>query len=331
VIRFVPVTGGLTNILTKASIPAEHAKEGGHYQVLVRFFGNETDKFFDRNLEDFIYNSCSREGLAPGYVGAFPGGRIEEFIDAETLTVDKCKFYLKEIGEKIAEIHQHYIEDISQEPCIFNRIEDWFKHASEAQFGETKTKEKALYSTLNFDLIKQEIDYLKSIIIPLNSPVVFCHNDLCCGNIMRNPANNKLYIIDYEYANYNYRGYDISNHFDEWTTDYTRSDYPHYHLFTDKYPTEAQREVFLRSYIHRTGQLKKETYSPEQVTTQLQQLQKEIDYFLLLPHFGWSLWAVTQAAHSDIEFGYMEYALDRLNHYYDLKKLLIQKYNLNSQ
>lgn len=64
----------------------------------------------------------------------------------------------------------------------------------------------------------------------LNSPVVFCHNDLLGGNIIVNESNGikdyflsstysmkgELHFIDYEYAASNFRGFDIANHFCEW-------------------------------------------------------------------------------------------------------------------
>lgn len=36
------------------------------------------------------------------------------------------------------------------------------------------------------------------------------------GNVLRRKDNGRLLLIDYEYANYNYRGFDIGNHFCEW-------------------------------------------------------------------------------------------------------------------
>jgi len=46
--------------------------------------------------------------------------------------------------------------------------------------------------------------------------LVFCHNDLLCGNILQGtPADKKaMTLIDYEYAGYNRSAYDIANHFD---------------------------------------------------------------------------------------------------------------------
>ena len=37
----------------------------------------------------------------------------------------------------------------------------------------------------------------------LNSLVVFCHNDVNIGNILK--LKNKLMLIDYEYSSYNFR------------------------------------------------------------------------------------------------------------------------------
>jgi thiamine kinase-like enzyme len=47
--------------------------------------------------------------------------------------------------------------------------------------------------------------------------VVFCHNDVQHGNVLRrlNPPG-ALMLIDYEYAGFNYRAFDIGNHFCEW-------------------------------------------------------------------------------------------------------------------
>lgn len=45
--------------------------------------------------------------------------------------------------------------------------------------------------------------------------MVFCHNDLLHANIIYDSKSDKVMFIDYEYANYGYRGFDIGNHFNE--------------------------------------------------------------------------------------------------------------------
>ena len=69
----------------------------------------------------------------------------------------------------------------------------------------------------------------------VNSPIVFCHNDLQGGNILRrftpddkpgkteteeSNLDDQLVAIDFEFCAYNYRAYDIANHWVEWMYDY---------------------------------------------------------------------------------------------------------------
>ena len=51
----------------------------------------------------------------------------------------------------------------------------------------------------------------------------------------------KLVVIDYEFCSYNYRAFDLANHFHEWMFDYTNKDYPLYFMDKDKFPTKEQR------------------------------------------------------------------------------------------
>ena len=38
-----------------------------------------------------------------------------------------------------------------------------------------------------------------------NSPIVFSHNDFQPGNLLKLADKDEIVLIDYEYANYNYR------------------------------------------------------------------------------------------------------------------------------
>lgn len=77
------------------------------------------------------------------------------------------------------------------------------------------------------------------------SPVVFCHNDLQEGNILlkenESSGCHSLCLIDYEYCAYNYRGFDIANHFIEWTYDYTNPLHPYFSVNPELFPTKAQQ------------------------------------------------------------------------------------------
>ncbi len=82
----------------------------------------------------------------------------------------------------------------------------------------------------------------------MNSPLVFCHNDLQGGNILvRNDVDlnksidDSIVVIDYEFCCYNYRGFDIANHLCEWTYDYNRSDNPFFTLKEENYPSKEKQ------------------------------------------------------------------------------------------
>lgn len=51
----------------------------------------------------------------------------------------------------------------------------------------------------------------------------------------------ELIIIDFEYCAYNYRGFDLANHFIEHTMDYTNKEFPFYYHKKDQYPTKDQQ------------------------------------------------------------------------------------------
>lgn len=64
------------------------------------------------------------------------------------------------------------------------------------------------------------------------------------------PANTdpELMIIDFEYCAYNYRGFDLANHFIEWMLDYSNKEFPFFYHKKDQYPNKEQ-QVRLASHF----------------------------------------------------------------------------------
>ena len=94
----------------------------------------------------------------------------------------------------------------------------------------------------------------------VNSPIVFSHNDLQGGNILckesgedgahGNGGNssdtsaeweNRLVVIDFEFCSYNYRAFDIANHWSEWVYDYGNEESPYYYAQSERYPSKQQQ------------------------------------------------------------------------------------------
>ncbi|MCO5557616.1 hypothetical protein L7F22_011182 [Adiantum nelumboides] len=125
----------------------------------------------------------------------------------------------------------------------------------------------------------------------LKAPVVFSHNDLLSGNLMYSDEEDKLYLIDFEYGCYNYRGFDLGNHFAE---------YAGFECDYSLYPNKETQYHFFRHYLNADN--------PNTVTeAELEQLYAEANFFCLASHLFWAVWAIVQAKYSSIDFDYLEY------------------------
>lgn len=76
--------------------------------------------------------------------------------------------------------------------------------------------------------------------------IAFCHNDLLAPNVILNTEEGAIPIrfIDFEYACYNYIGFDIANHFCE---------YQGYEFDFSKYPSKEMQIQFIQHYLKSTN------------------------------------------------------------------------------
>lgn len=63
--------------------------------------------------------------------------------------------------------------------------------------------------------LRVEFEELYRHLEQLNSPTVFCHNDLLLGNVIYTENENRVTFIDYEYGACNFQAFDIGDHFTE--------------------------------------------------------------------------------------------------------------------
>ncbi|KAH0617251.1 hypothetical protein JD844_029138 [Phrynosoma platyrhinos] len=165
------------------------------------------------------------------------------------------------------------------------------------------------------------------------SPVVFCHNDVQegeklgvkKGNILllagrEAASSDRLMLIDFEYSSYNYRGFDIANHFCEWVYNYSHDEWPFYKASPENYPNHHQQLHFIRCYLEEAMGKNAPPSSEEQERMEAEMIL-EISRFTMASHFFWGLWSILQAKISTIEFGYLEYAQCRFEAYFQQKAL----------
>ncbi|PHJ17320.1 phosphotransferase enzyme family protein [Cystoisospora suis] len=109
---------------------------------------------------------------------------------------------------------------------------------------------------LMFDLrsIEELLRRLQTLAMEVDSPIVLCHGDLLCGNIIKTDEGD-ICFIDFEYAGFMERGFDIANHFAEHAgieCDYT------------KCPDEAHQDAFLMEYLREARRLRRSATSHRQ-------------------------------------------------------------------
>ncbi|NXY80935.1 CHKB kinase, partial [Alcedo cyanopectus] len=128
-------------------------------------------------------------------------------------------------------------------------------------------------------------------------------------------SSDRLMLIDFEYSSYNYRGFDIGNHFCEWVYSYAHGAWPFFKASPENYPSQEQQLHFIRSYLCE-GHGEAE---PGELAKLEQEMLTEVNRFALASHFFWGLWSVLQAKISTISFGYLEYAQSRFEAYFQHK------------
>ncbi|XP_065611174.1 choline kinase alpha isoform X2 [Cyrtonyx montezumae] len=327
-LRISPIRGGLSNMLFQCSLPdSVETVADEPRKVLLRLYGAILQMGAEAMvLESVMFAILAERALGPKLYGIFPQGRLEEFIPSRKLSTEELSLpdISAEIAEKMAVFHGMKMPFNKEPKWLFGTMEKYLNQVLRIKFTR-ESKTRKLNKLLSYNL-PQEMKNLRSMLEATSSPVVFCHNDCQEGNILllegrENSEKQKLMLIDFEYSSYNYRGFDIGNHFCEWMYDYTYEKYPFFKASVLKYPSKKQQLHFISSYLS-AFQDGFENLSNEEKSKLEEEMLLEVNRFALASHFFWGLWSIIQAKISSIEFGYLEYALSRFDAYFDQKKKL---------
>ncbi|XP_054160921.1 choline/ethanolamine kinase-like [Oppia nitens] len=326
---FKTVSGGLSNYLYYCSLPSTHTPLNGEpSQVLLRMYGQLLDGNDTKVTDSVITMLLSERNLGPKLYGIFPGGRLEEYIPARAMHCSELKvpIYAEAIARKLATVHVLDVPINKAPTWLFDTFDQWLHSVlnppEDCQQQNPNLKVEQQLCAFDFTT---EIKWLKEFLLSCNSPTVFAHNDLQEGNILlpeKSSVDNfddTIVFIDFEFCAYNYRGFDLGNHFCERMFDYSNPDFPNYYSYLDAYPTEDDQRLFMKEYIKRSKDL-----TPGKETED--ELMKEANCFTLASHMLWTLWSINNARTSKIQFGYWEYGLTRLTAYKSHKKQVLRKY-----
>nr|XP_019960726.1 PREDICTED: choline kinase alpha-like isoform X1 [Paralichthys olivaceus] len=338
------IRGGLSNKLFLCSLPDSLDTVGDEPRsILLRLYGailqmscnkgdsrqsNKENQFQGAEamvLESVMFAILAERELGPKLYGIFPQGRLEQYIPSRKL--DTCELsdpgISAEVAEKMSRFHGMRMPFNKEPKWLFGTMDKYLNQVMRLNF--TRESHLRRFNRLLSYNLPQEMDLLKSLLDSTHSPVVFCHNDCQEGNILllkkhQNSDQQKLMLIDFEYSSYNYRGFDIGNHFCEWMYDYTCDEFPYFRVNAQAYPSKAQQLHFIENYL-RESDSGFEQLSEDEQTKLKEELYVEVNRFSLASHFFWGLWSIIQARLSTIKFGYLEYAQARFDAYFQQKKI----------
>ncbi|XP_062194812.1 probable choline kinase 2 [Phragmites australis] len=282
--------------------------EGDQLKVLVRIYGQGVEVFFDRADEVRTFEFISRHGQGPRLLGRFANGRVEEFINARTLSAADLRDpeISALIAKKLREFHDLDMPG-PKNVSLWQRLGRWLEEAR----GRCSSEEAREF---RLGELGDEIAALENALSGVDQTIGFCHNDLQYGNIMIYEETRQVTLIDYEYASFNPVAFDIANHFCEMAADYHTAT-PHVLDFT-KYPDIDEQRAFVQTYLSASG----EKASDKEVEKLLGLIAK----YTLASHLFWGLWGIISAhVNKNIDFEYKEYARQRFDQYWQTKPRIL--------
>ncbi|KAK0068472.1 ethanolamine kinase 1 [Biomphalaria pfeifferi] len=305
-ISFKLFTDGLSNKLIGC-----YLEDDRNDVVLVRINGSGSEIVINREEELEAFGLLSAAGCAPPLYCTFNNGMAYGFfpgvpLDVETVREPKIQ---RLIAKELVKIHK--IKGPSQVPLkskYKERVLSWLDALPSHYEDPLKQLvfEKEIPPKAE---LKNELEEIVRTLEGLNMDVVFSHNDTLLKNIIYNEQEEKVNLIDYEYAFYNYEAFDIGNHFAE----FAGIDDVNY----DLYPERDEQLRWLKYYL----EYKYEAEGSPAVTDEdAERLYVQTNKCACAAHFFWTIWALIQGKYSLINFNYVQYASTRLTEYYRKKK-----------
>ncbi|XP_042704975.2 ethanolamine kinase 2 isoform X1 [Chrysemys picta bellii] len=239
-------TDGITNKLM-----ACYMDEGMADAVLVRVYGRKTELFVDRENELKNFQVLRAHGCAPNLYCTFQNGLCYEFMQGTALGPEHVQQpqIFRLIAWEMAKMHAIHANGSLPKPSLWHKLHKYLTIVKTEVITKASIP-RFRQEVPSLEVLEQEVAWLKEYLSQLGSPIVLCHNDLLCKNIIYNETEDHVRFIDYEYAGYNYQAFDIGNHFNEFAG-VNEVDY-------SLYPSRDTQLQWLRRYLQAYKQLSRE-------------------------------------------------------------------------
>jgi len=175
------------------------------------------------------------------------------------------------LAQKLAKFHsiKMPIPKDNSKTWLLGVSDNWFdsnlrKSLSEGVLYEAiRNQNRETLSRVDFET---ELQWTKKAILASYSPIVFTHCDFNRGNILirdqKIEFNNNLdiFLIDFDFSSYNYRGIDFGRYFSSWGHKDPMFGF-------GEFPTDDQMSVFINAYIEESIKLFDNSYAKIEVNS----------------------------------------------------------------
>ncbi|XP_070545797.1 ethanolamine kinase 1-like [Ptychodera flava] len=301
-------TGGVSNKLLGCYLP-----ENTRDMVLIRVYGNKSKSMVDRAKEIETFQVLFKAKCGPELHCCFNNGICYQYVPGETIDLDmvKSEKIYPLIANKMAKLHTLKPEDGKQilNAGLFPIMKKVYQMIPR-EFENEEVNRRFQENIPSYDQLGKEIEELETKLVPLNSPIVFCHNDLSSGNIVYDEQTEDIAFIDFDEAFYSYQGFDIGAHFCEFAGVHV--------MDFDKYPQKEFQLKWLKTYLSDWYTLS--GINKDATDEDVEKLYVVVNKFALAAHFYCGLWGLKQIGHSTIDFDYLGFSIQRFGEYFRRKQ-----------
>ena len=355
--------GGLSNVNYLAVVRDMSTNEK-IAKILYRKFGALSEGV-NHELETTIIDYLAKKGIGPKLLYEEPNGRyrLVEYLDG-TMTIPRNKGLDPKFLDKLIPIINAYTlisytykYKVKGESITFTPINDGIKEKRLAisknqyevcmnewiekgkkcykifteQFKEKVSREKEPKEWADMEYVQNFLDNFKKEFnknFPSEGFLVLCHNDTHRLNLLLRKRDQKLYILDHEYAYLNLPGNDMANYLNETLFNYE----PEYYCTLDKINFDKTYQIYLK-FIEQFIQGHKFIENIEGGKEFLKKAKTK-KYFIMLNniinlyYFIWSFCYVDFSAWEKDHYGeyYFVHGVDRIKVYLEgmkeLKKIM---------
>lgn len=176
-------TDGITNKLLGCYV-------GGSMEnvVLVRIYGNKTELFVDRENEVKSFRVLQAHRCAPQLYCTFNNGLCYEFLQGSALEPEHIRGMpmFRLIAKQLAKYHAiHAHNGWVPQSNLWQMIGKYFALVPK-YFQDPEQNLRLTTEVPSPQCLREELVWLQQSLSTLGSPVVLCHNDLLCKNIIYN-------------------------------------------------------------------------------------------------------------------------------------------------